>query len=743
MASSSLQVDDHEPSDAGEIWRWVGRITFGLMLAVVLCRCTMLEFLRDPFPVSPGSAATARGPGPGTTLLLDLLCAAPAILVLLRAALDRAFVLRKSIANVIMLLLAIWIAAGTQWADDRFAATVDAANLCSALSMLWAAQQLARTWRHVRIVAAIAFGVLLICASHGVVDRLVELPVRQENFQKHLPDMLKQMNIEPGSFEANRIVQKIGSGELLGFSASINTFAAVMVICGITAAGAVVQRVKDRSEPAAAVATIVLLAACVVVLKWTDSRTAFVTPVIAAGLFGAYGLLGGWMHAHRRLVLLAVLVAIAGVIAFLIHHGLVTGTLFHDSLNFRWRYWVGGWGVWKESPWIGVGLDGFGLHYLAHRLPIASEEVKDPHNFIVRAFTELGLVGGLLTLAWVTRAVWEMTKPAAADHTTAPGQRAAPPRMPGMTDLTKLSLVCIAGMLLAMIAVTDFALIDWNSAIELLKRLLYLCVCVIGGALIALRSMEHQQIDSRPAPWIRAGMVIAILIFLVHNLIDFSMFESSAMFIAALLIGTAWGSGIASDRPTTRSLLWARLIGAAVVWLGVLGAVAVPVLTAEAEAADGKEFLRQSQYLQAGRSFTAALDVWPGNADYAYNAALALAHAPQANPAEIRSLLDRAIIANPMSPRSFRVRAEFELQLKPPDVKSLRADFDRALQIDPNSVDMRLTYADVLADLGDKAEAKKQYETALWYNDQFSPKEPKRLSEKRLAEIRAKIARLA
>jgi len=48
--------------------------------------------------------------------------------------------------------------------------------------------------------------------------------------------------------------------------------------------------------------------------------------------------------------------------------------------------------VWKERPLIGVGLDGFAQHYLAHRLPIAAEEPKDPHNFVVRAFCELGLM---------------------------------------------------------------------------------------------------------------------------------------------------------------------------------------------------------------------------------------------------------------------------------------------------------------------------------------------------------------
>ena len=163
---------------------------------------------------------------------------------------------------------------------------------------------------------------------------------------------------------------------------------------------------------------------------------------------------------------------------------------------------------------------------------------------------------------------------------------------------------------------------------------------------------------------------------------------------------------------------------------------------AESNANDADEFIRKSQFVQASRAFTAAADIRPDNAEYAFNAAMALARAPQVPPTELRGLLDRTLAANPMSPRYYRIRAEFRLQLSPPDARAVRDDFEHALQIDPNSVDMRLEYADALANLHEPAEAVRQYERALWFNDQLSPDEPKRLSEKRLADIHDKIARL-
>ena len=737
MRTAAASYSSNDEATEFDFWTWVTRVALGLAIAMALCRSTTLEYLRDPFAVMPGTPATARAPGPVSILLLDLLAAVPALLVFLRSAVDERFVLRRSWGNVAMVLLGVWLSASVLWADDRFAAAIDAVSLCSAMSMLWAAQQLVRSWRHVRLVAAVAFGLLMLMAAHGAVDQLVELPARRENFRKNLPETLKQMNIQPGSFEANRIEQKITSGEMLGFSASINTFAAMMVTAAVVAAGSFIQRIKDREEPALAAVMALAFIAAAGILWFTDSRTAFLTPIIAAGLFLIYLIAGPWLNIHRRIGLIAAILIVATGTAFLVGYGVTHGTLFHDSLNFRWRYWVGAWGVWFERPFMGVGLNGFSFHYLAHRLPIASEEVKDPHNFVVRAFSELGLIGGVLTLVWISRGLWEMTRPA----TLPTVEQIDPVEPPRLSDLTKLSIICGVGMLLAMVATVDLAFIDGNTAIEALKRLLYLCVCVIGGAVVALRSMQHQSISDRPAPWIRAGMTIAVLVFLIHNLIDFSMFETSAMFFAALVAGTAWGIGMTEPAPG-RKLSAVKGGAFLLVWLGTAAAIWIPIVLSESAADEARSAVRESRFREAAVKYSSALEMWPSNADYAFNAATSMGQVPSTSPREIQSMLDRAVAANPMNPKYYRVRAEYEMAGQSPDTGRVRRDYEAALRIDPNSVDMRLEYADALARLGQNADARREYETALSYNDRLDPKEPKRLDAAKLAEVREKIQRL-
>ncbi|MGH7178241.1 MAG: hypothetical protein ACREJC_12745, partial [Tepidisphaeraceae bacterium] len=66
-----------------------------LAIALVVARATMMDALREPFDVAPNSPDVPRGAGPASGVVLDLLCCAPALLVLLRFAIDRNFRLHR------------------------------------------------------------------------------------------------------------------------------------------------------------------------------------------------------------------------------------------------------------------------------------------------------------------------------------------------------------------------------------------------------------------------------------------------------------------------------------------------------------------------------------------------------------------------------------------------------------------------------------------------------------------------
>jgi Flp pilus assembly protein TadD len=98
-------------------------------------------------------------------------------------------------------------------------------------------------------------------------------------------------------------------------------------------------------------------------------------------------------------------------------------------------------------------------------------------------------------------------------------------------------------------------------------------------------------------------------------------------------------------------------------------------------------------------------------------------------------MFDRAIAADPANPQFYRTRAQFNLARPTPDLGAAAADYQRAIAIDPNNVQLHLELAYVLVRAGEKASAAGEYRQALKYNSLLDPEEPKRLTEKRIAEI--------
>src|SRR5439155_1255012 len=76
------------------------RWAFFRCLALVIARACMLEFCRDPFPAAPGGEPVPRGPGAATSLILDLCCGIPAILILIRRVVDRTYRLQLAWAQL-------------------------------------------------------------------------------------------------------------------------------------------------------------------------------------------------------------------------------------------------------------------------------------------------------------------------------------------------------------------------------------------------------------------------------------------------------------------------------------------------------------------------------------------------------------------------------------------------------------------------------------------------------------------
>lgn len=149
---------------------------------------------------------------------------------------------------------------------------------------------------------------------------------------------------------------------------------------------------------------VLALLAAFYCLLLTKSRSAFLATIAGTAVFGLQSLrarLTG--NDWRRLMLVAVVVlTIASVVVGV---GFATGSLDMEiiseapkSLLYRIQYWTGTAKVIQENPWFGVGPGNFRGHYLKHKLPEASEEIADPHQYVLDVFANSGLLGVLAVL---------------------------------------------------------------------------------------------------------------------------------------------------------------------------------------------------------------------------------------------------------------------------------------------------------------------------------------------------------
>ena len=497
------------------------QIAFYLLLALVAARAMLQEYIRDPL-LSPD---LPRGAGASVMVWLNLLCCVPALLVLARRAIDKHYVLRLDWSHALLGMLAIWTGASVMWASDKWIALIGASTWIATLVVLWTFVQLVRSWHRLRVVAGVLAGVLLVLAAHGLIYRFVDAPEMEEYWRAQGAQILQERGWQPDSFQAQQFERKVLAKEVMGFARSPNSYAAIVVTLGFVALGVLIQRARDQEESGWIGAAAILVAPALVMPFFTGSKTALATAIVGGALlYGAIAFADRLSNRFRKMFFGSLGVIALGAV-LLILFGMMRGGLPGASLDFRWNYWTGAAGMIAERPLLGTGWENFGDAYLAHRVPRAAEEIKDPHNFVVRFFTELGIIGGVLALAGLIRLAWEATRPISLVATATPGRG----------ELAWIGWTVIATLIISALAAIDFSQNPDVWTFELLKRVLYALLLAGGALVVVLRLRGGMRAEDRPAPLLAIAMTVAGGVLLLHSTVDFAMFEVSGGLILATL----------------------------------------------------------------------------------------------------------------------------------------------------------------------------------------------------------------
>ncbi|OPZ82298.1 MAG: Choline/ethanolamine kinase [bacterium ADurb.Bin429] len=282
-------------------------------------------------------------------------------------------------------------------APDGFAAFIATVRIGVGVLFFLTVLLVADSRENVRwLLAALVAGALA-AAAYSTLNRVINPPEQLfQYFQQYRMDILAERGIAPGSPEEE--LYKIRMlNDFLGTFSHPNVLAAyvglgVLVTIGLVAPHA--RRLRPGSPFTFVSAAILALfaAVAVYVVGATHGRAA------AAGLVIAlYFMIVMATVSSRKLkavLLAAPVVAGAALVGLLAVTNTAPGAL--ASLRFRVDYWTATAKLIRSHPWFGVGPDNFGNFYLSVRLPTAPEQIKDPHNFFVWAWAELGIGPALI-----------------------------------------------------------------------------------------------------------------------------------------------------------------------------------------------------------------------------------------------------------------------------------------------------------------------------------------------------------
>jgi O-antigen ligase len=393
------------------------------------------------------------------------------------------------------------------------------------------------------------------------------------------------------------------------------------------------------------------------------------------------------------------------------------------SFQYRLFYWSGTLQMLAERPVFGAGPGNFRQAYLPHKPDESSEEIRDPHNLMLEAWSSAGLVGlaGMLAFsAFLAVRIWSGGGAAQwQSQLSQHGPRPTPTTRPRFIHGSNVAGCLLAGFML------DTAW-EWFSADSLEGKAADMLL--LAGALIAL--LRRRLIDEiSPAAGIAAAVGVCIHLFASGGF-------GVPTVMLALLVCAAIGIGTPSHAVQTlpqlsKSLirgicvLMAIVFSAAAVWTGGCGII--PLLRSE-RALDNAAALASQPRMAfhrdsrtAREAFRSAVSADPRRvsvhqawAEFETGQLHSGLQADSPQLSEILTAIDEACrswsIADPASNGPWRLRAAayrrtWEITRNPMLLKLAIADFEAALQRHPGEVEVWLEKAELEAAEGDQTAA--------------------------------------
>ena len=413
------------PVDAGRVARPANRShgwLLGGMTAALVAR-----------PLFPSESAATHGDG----LPLVMLWLALLVIWLLAGIGRKRFTICFGPVDVAVLVLVAWQCVAALYA-------VRHGSPRPAFNMLWEsiglglvfflARQLLRDAGEVRAVAAAMIALMAAISVYGIYQYAIELPAMRSQYDANPDALLHEagLNFPPGAPLRDLLENRLANREPLATFALTNSLAAALAPWLVVGLGIVAATWQQRRRWIAWLICIIPIACC---LLLTRSRSGYAAVVVGAVWLAvrhwqssrhessrhessrhtpcavrpadpaAVSLRSRWLLADGTRSVPATLAGASVLVGLLVAAAMIAGfakpglAKAATSLGYRVQYWQATLQMIADRPWLGCGPGNFQDVYTQYKLPEASEEVADPHDFLLEVWATSGSPALLALLA--------------------------------------------------------------------------------------------------------------------------------------------------------------------------------------------------------------------------------------------------------------------------------------------------------------------------------------------------------
>ncbi len=414
------------------------------------------------------------------------------------------------------------------FASDKRSGVTDVVTLATPIFAGLLLVQLLTSAVKIRLALLLIMAVGVAATVQCVDQRTESNETLVEDYQADQMTHLAKMGIEPDSMQHWMYEHRLYSKDIRGFLMTSNSAASFFLLAVFAGLGLCLQAVgKKMSQEAIAALVCYGLVFGIVLfgLFLTQSKGGIGALALGLGLFVVLCVFGKAIWKRRRLfgVLLVLLIVLATgmVIAYGFEHGRLPGG---NSMLVRWQYWQGAAAMICDHIATGVGGGNFPDFYTHYKIPAASETVQNPHNWVLSLLSQYGPLGLIAFLAAILLPLRKVCG-RFYGNSHLPGGSSNPDRSNiwiGLLAASAVSLLFVRPLLVD--AEFLYQRVDVRSAAYMVLYLIPAGVFILAFILLRAASLGDKPLGGCND---RLGIALAcgLVAVLVHNLIDFAIFE--------------------------------------------------------------------------------------------------------------------------------------------------------------------------------------------------------------------------